>query len=191
MRQNLLKNLVTVLLLVFSSTWAMSQGVTTGNIQGVVTEVSGEPLPGANIVATHEPSGTRYGAVSNLEGRFVLPNMRVGGPYTVRITFVGFEDRLFEGIVLGLGQTYTLNASLSDGLELEAIEVIASQDAIMNADKTGAALNLTGDKINSLPTINRNINDFTRLTPQSNGTSFAGTSSRFNNYTIDGNIYNN
>jgi hypothetical protein len=177
MRQNLLKNLVTVLLLVFSSTWAMSQGVTTGNIQGVVTEVSGEPLPGANIVATHEPSGTRYGAVSNLEGRFVLPNMRVGGPYTVRITFVGFEDRLFEGIVLGLGQTYTLNASLSDGLELEAIEVIASQDAIMNADKTGAALNLTGDKINSLPTINRNINDFTRLTPQSNGTSFAGTSS--------------
>lgn len=191
MRQNLLKNLVTVLLLVFSSTWAMSQGVTTGNIQGVVTEVSGEPLPGANIVATHEPSGTRYGAVSNLEGRFVLPNMRVGGPYTVRITFVGFEDRLFEGIVLGLGQTYTLNASLSDGLELEAIEVIASQDAIMNADKTGAGLNLTGDKINSLPTINRNINDFTRLTPQSNGTSFAGTSSRFNNYTVDGNIYNN
>lgn len=191
MRQNLLKNLLTVLFVALSSTWAMSQGVTTASIQGVVTDASGESLPGANIVATHEPSGTRYGAVSNLEGRFVLPNMRVGGPYTVRITFVGFEDRTFEGIVLGLGQTYTLNATLSDGLELEAIEIIASQDAIMNADKTGAGLNLSTDKINALPTINRNINDFTRLTPQSNGTSFAGTSSRFNNYTIDGNIYNN
>lgn len=191
MRQNLLKNLLTVLFVALSSTWAMSQGVTTASIQGVVTDASGESLPGANIVATHEPSGTRYGAVSNLEGRFVLPNMRVGGPYSVRISFVGFEDRTFEGIVLGLGQTYTLNAALSDGLELEAIEIIASQDAIMNADKTGAALNLSTDKINALPTINRNINDFTRLTPQSNGTSFAGTSSRFNNYTIDGNIYNN
>ena len=178
-------------LVVLSTNWAMSQGVTTGNIQGLVTDSSGDALPGANVVATHEPSGTRYGAVSNLEGRFVLPNMRVGGPYTVRITFVGFEERTFEGIVLGLGQTYTLNAVLSDGLELEAIEVIASKDAIMNADKTGAALNLTNDRINALPTVNRNINDFTRLTPQSNGTSFAGTSSRFNNYTVDGNIYNN
>ncbi|SFO78722.1 Outer membrane receptor proteins, mostly Fe transport [Algoriphagus ornithinivorans] len=191
MRQNLLRNLLAMFLVVLSTNWAMSQGVTTANIQGLVTDSSGDALPGANVVATHEPSGTRYGAVSNLEGRFVLPNMRVGGPYTVRITFVGFEERAFEGIVLGLGQTYTLNAVLSDGLELEAIEVIASKDAIMNADKTGAALNLTNERINALPTVNRNINDFTRLTPQSNGTSFAGTSSRFNNYTIDGNIYNN
>ncbi|WP_087938820.1 TonB-dependent receptor [Algoriphagus faecimaris] len=191
MRQNLLRNLLTMMLVVLSTGWAMSQGVTTGNIQGLVTDASGESLPGANIVATHEPSGTRYGAVSNLEGRFVLPNMRVGGPYTVRITFVGFEERTFEGIVLGLGQTYSLNATLSDGLELEAIEVIASKDAIMNADKTGAGLNLTNDRINALPTVSRSINDFTRLTPQSNGTSFAGTSSRFNNYTVDGNIYNN
>ncbi|NVK51058.1 MAG: carboxypeptidase regulatory-like domain-containing protein, partial [Cyclobacteriaceae bacterium] len=69
MRQNLLKNLLTVLFVALSSTWAMSQGVTTASIQGVVTDASGESLPGANIVATHEPSGTRYGAVSNLEGR--------------------------------------------------------------------------------------------------------------------------
>lgn len=191
MRKNLLKNLLTIILVATSSTWAMSQGVTTGSIQGKVQDSSGEMLPGANIVATHEPSGTRYGAVSNLEGRFVLPNMRVGGPYTVRITFVGFEERSFAGIVLGLGQNYTLNATLSDGMELEAVEVIASQDGIMNADKTGAGVNLTSDRISALPTINRNINDFTRITPQSNGTSFAGTSSRFNNYTIDGNIYNN
>ncbi|SHO65416.1 TonB-dependent receptor [Algoriphagus zhangzhouensis] len=191
MRQNLLKNLLSIALFVFSTGWVMSQGVTTASIQGTVSDSSGETLPGANIVATHEPSGTRYGAVSNLEGRFVLPNMRVGGPYTVRVSFVGFEERVFDSIVLGLGQNYTINVTLSDGLELEAVEVVASKDAIMNADKTGAALNLNNQTINKLPTVNRNINDFTRLTPQSNGTSFAGTSSRFNNYTIDGNIYNN
>lgn len=191
MRKNLLKSLTVFFLTVMSTGFALSQGVTTASIQGSVKDAAGETLPGANIVATHEPSGTRYGAVSNLEGRFVLPNMRVGGPYSVRITFVGFEERLFEGIVLSLGQTYTLNAELSDGLELEVFEVTASEDALMNSDRTGASLNLSNDRINALPTINRSINDFTRLTPQSNGTSFAGTSSRFNNYTVDGNIYNN
>ena len=191
MRKNLLKSLTMFFLTVMTTGFALSQGVTTANIQGSVVDAAGETLPGANIVATHEPSGTRYGAVSNLEGRFVLPNMRVGGPYTVRVTFVGYEERLFEGIVLSLGQTYTLNASLSDGLELEVFEVMASEDALMNSDRTGASLNLSNERINALPTINRSINDFTRLTPQSNGTSFAGTSSRFNNYTVDGNIYNN
>ena len=191
MRKNLLKTLIVTLITLFSVEVAFSQGVTTASIQGSVVDATGEALPGANVVATHEPSGTRYGAVSNLDGRFVLPNMRVGGPYTVRITFVGFEDRTFDGIVLGLGQNYTINAELSDGLELDVVEVTASQDGIMNADRTGASLNLNNDRINALPTVNRSINDFTRLTPQSNGTSFAGTSSRFNNYTIDGNIYNN
>jgi len=131
---------------------AFSQGVTTANIQGTVIDDTGESLPGANIVATHGPSGTRYGAVSNLEGRFVLPNMRVGGPYTVVVSFVGFEERTFDGIVLGLGSTYTLNVQLSDGMELDLVEVIATKDAIMNSDRTGAALNLNNDKINSLPT---------------------------------------
>ncbi len=191
MKTTLLNSFLITSLLVLFSTTAFSQGVTTASIQGSVVDQTGEPLPGANVVATHEPSGTRYGAVSNLEGRFVLPNMRVGGPYTVMITFVGFEDRSYEGIVLGLGQKYTIDAELSDGLELEAVEVVASQDAVMNSDRTGASLNLNNETINALPTINRNINDFTRLTPQSNGTSFAGTSNRFNNYTIDGNIYNN
>lgn len=191
MRQNLLRNLLSLLLLFVGTGIAFSQGVTTASIQGNVIDETGESLPGANIVATHEPSGTRYGAVSNLEGRFVLPNMRVGGPYTVVVSFVGFEERTFDGIVLGLGATYTLNVQLSDGMELDLVEVVASKDAIMNSDRTGASLNLNNDKINSLPTVNRSINDFTRLTPQSNGTSFAGTSSRFNNYTIDGNIYNN
>ncbi|WPP49600.1 TonB-dependent receptor [Catalinimonas niigatensis] len=190
MHKNLLCFFSTFFLLLGAST-LNAQGVTTASINGRVTDTSGEVLPGANVIAEHTPSGTTYGAVSNNEGRFVLPNVRVGGPYTVKVSFVGFDERTFEGITLSLGQTYSINAQLSDGVELEGVEVIASQDVIMNSDRTGASTNLSNEKINALPTINRSINDFTRLTPQSNGTSFAGTNSRFNNYTVDGNIYNN
>ncbi|UJP65828.1 TonB-dependent receptor [Mongoliitalea daihaiensis] len=191
MRQSLLKSLFAAAMLIFVSTTAFSQGVTTASMQGVVTDVSGESLPGANVVAVHLPSGTRYGAVSNLEGRFVLPNLRVGGPYQVTISFVGYENRVFENINLSLGQNFSINAVLSDGLELEGVEVLGRQGDIFNADRTGAATNLSRDRIESMPTINRSINDLTRLTPQSNGTSFAGADQRYNNYTIDGNLYNN
>jgi len=191
MRQSLLKSLFAALMLVFVTSAAFSQGITTASMQGLVTDNTGETLPGANVVAVHTPSGTRYGAVTNLEGRFILPNVRVGGPYTVTITFVGFEDRVFEGINLALGQTFNINAVLTDGMDLEAIEITAIRGGIFDAERTGAGLNVGNEKINALPTVTRSVNDFTRLTPQSNGNSFAGTSSRFNNFTVDGNIYNN
>ncbi|MFP4506191.1 MAG: TonB-dependent receptor domain-containing protein [Cyclobacteriaceae bacterium] len=191
MQKILLFTLAISLFIIGSADGLLAQGVTTASINGQVADTSGEAIPGANVVATHEPSGTVYGAITNVEGRFVLPGLRVGGPYNVKVSFVGYKEKVFEGISLSLGQTYTINTQLSEGIELEGVEVIASQDAIMNSDRTGAATNLSNERINALPTINRSINDFTRLTPQSNGTSFAGTSSRFNNYTIDGNIYNN
>ncbi|MBS9523590.1 TonB-dependent receptor [Litoribacter alkaliphilus] len=191
MRNSLLKCVIALAMFISASGTLFAQGVTTASMQGIVTDETGESLPGANVVAIHEPSGTRYGAVTNIEGRFVLANVRVGGPYRVAITYIGFEDRIYEGIQLALGQNYTINARMSDGMDLDVIEVSASKDKVMNSDRTGAALNLSNETINSLPTISRSINDFTRLTPQSNGNSFAGTSSRFNNFTIDGNIYNN
>ncbi len=178
-------------MLVMTTGMAFSQGVTTASFQGSVKDNTGETLPGANIVAIHVPSGSRYGSVSNEEGRFVIPNVRVGGPYSVTISYIGFENRVFDNITLALGQNYNINAVLTDGLDLEAIEIVAVRGGIMDSDKTGAALSLSNERINALPTINRSVNDFTRLTPQSNGNSFAGTSSRFNNFTVDGNIYNN
>jgi hypothetical protein len=191
------KQLQNVLVFLFAITFMLftnnvySQGVTTSTVSGSVKDLQGEVLPGATIIAVHQPSGSRYGAVSNLEGRFTLPNLRVGGPYLITVSYVGYDEISYDGIVLGLGQTYTLNSVLKDGIELFTVEVTAGIGDIINSDRTGASLNLNSDRINSLPTVNRSINDFTRLTPQSNGTSFAGTSNRFNNYTIDGNIYNN
>ncbi|MEB2780302.1 carboxypeptidase regulatory-like domain-containing protein [Algoriphagus sp. C2-6-M1] len=194
MRQNLLKSLGVLLLLVLSHGFSLAQGVTSASMQGKVADASGETLPGANVVATHVPSGTRYGSVSNLNGQFVLPNLRVGGPYIVEISFVGYESRSYQGIVLGLGQTYTLNAVLSDGVELETVEVVASNGSIMNADRTGAATNIGTEQLSDLPSISRSVNDFVRLTPQAStagsGVSFGGQNNRYNQFAIDGTVNN-
>ncbi len=178
------------MLVVFSVVDAFSQGVTSSTVVGTVNDETGEPLLGATVIAIHEPSGTTYGAVTNDKGRFTLAGLRVGGPYTVNITFVGFQDFKAENLTLALGETYTVTTSLKEGTELEAIEIVG-EGGVISAEKTGASTNLSNERISSLPTISRNINDFTRLVPQSNGTSFGGADNRYNNYTIDGNIYNN
>lgn len=170
---------------------ANAQGVTTAAMNGLVTDDTGEVLPGANVVAVHEPSGTRYAAITNNEGRYFLANLRVGGPYTIRISYVGYEDVVIPGINLSLGQNLTRNVVLKSGIDLKEIEILGKVDPTFNSDRTGAATNINEEALNNLPTISRSLNDFTRLTPQSNGTSFGGRDNRFNNYTIDGNIYNN
>ncbi|GAB4408121.1 MAG: carboxypeptidase regulatory-like domain-containing protein [Microscillaceae bacterium] len=170
----------------------MAQGVTTSSMTGFITDDKGDALPGATVFAVHTPSGTQYGASTLADGRFVIPSMRVGGPYKVTVTFVGFQDQVFENIYLSLGTAATLNAKLAEqSLELGEIEVTASRNEVFSSDRTGAATNIGAETITSLPTISRSINDFTRLTPQANGRSFSGQDSRFNNISIDGSIFNN
>lgn len=168
-----------------------SQGVTTSNIQGTVQDDAGLPISDANVFATHTPTGSNYGVATNEKGQFFLANLKSGGPYKVVVTYIGYQDQIFDGIMIGLGKGYNLNVVLKAGsLELEDV-VVSSKRGISDPSKTGASTNLGREKIDAIPTISRSINDFTRLTPQSNGTAFAGTNNRFNNYTIDGNIYNN
>lgn len=192
MRQNLLKNLLAFTFLVLSTGLVLSQGVTTAGMSGKVTEANGQPLPGANVVATHLPSGTRYGAVSNLDGNFSIPGMRVGGPYRLSASFIGFATQEVEGIVLSLGVFANINLVMyEDGQELSEVVVTSTSSNIFSNERTGASTSIDNRTISSLPTISRNINDFTRLTPQSNGQSFAGQDSRLNNITVDGSYFNN
>lgn len=166
--------------------------ITTSSVNGRIVDENGEELIGANVLATHVPSGTTYGAVTNVSGYFAIQGMRVGGPYIIEASYTGYESTQKNGLYLALGNPATLNYTLkSSAVELGEVVVTEIADSRFSDSKTGSAINISSEKITSLPTISRSINDFTRLTPQSNGTSFAGTSSRFNNYTIDGNIYNN
>ena len=184
--------LVLALGMAFFVSSVLAQGTTTSAITGQVVDSQREPLPGATVLAVHEPSGTTYGAVTALNGGFNIPNMRVGGPYTVTVNFVGYNESKYSDINLRLGSATSLNVTLSEGTtELGEVIIAAARSDIFSSDRTGASTNLSNETIGDLPTINRNISDFTRLTPQSNGGSFAGRDERFNNYTIDGNIYNN
>lgn len=192
MRQKLLKNLMAVMMLVLSTGLALSQGVTTSNINGTVVDENGAALPGANIVATHTPSGTRYGAVTNLDGRYSIPGMRVGGPYSVVASFIGYGTKTEEGIVLSLGSGATVNFAMTDSdAELTEILVTADRNSTFSSDRTGANTAVSNEQISSLPTISRRIGDFTRLTPQASGNSFAGQDGRLNNITVDGSYFNN
>lgn len=164
--------------------------VTTSSMSGTVLQSDGEPSIGASVRATHVPSGTVYGGSTNENGRFNLANMRIGGPYSVEITYIGSQPAKYDNIILQLGQPYVLNVTLSDGLTLDEV-IVSATGSTLNANKTGAGTNVNSQQLNQLPTIERSITDFTRLTPQANGNSFAGRDGRYNNLQIDGSNFNN
>ncbi|WP_324672866.1 TonB-dependent receptor [Hymenobacter sp. GOD-10R] len=169
--------------------WA--QGVTTSSMTGIVKDTKGQSLPGASVVAVHTPSGTKYGTATNSDGRYNLPNMRVGGPYTITVSYVGYETKVLDNIQLALGTAGTFSFNLSDqSSALQEVVVTGNKNGVFSSDRTGAATNITREAINSLPTLSRSLTDFTRLTPQANGQSFGGQDNRLNNITVDGSILN-
>ncbi len=170
-----------------------AQGVTTSSMSGFVSDNKGEVLPGALIKATHVPSGTEYGAVSSSSGFFNIPGMRVGGPYLVEVSFVGFKAYKLEGISLQLGQKFNFNPELSDQLvELQVVEISGNKDdPNLSTDKTGATTNISNEQIANLPTISRSAQDYYRLTPAASGNSFGGRNNQFNNFSFDGALLNN
>ncbi|MBD1396759.1 TonB-dependent receptor [Pontibacter sp. JH31] len=170
----------------------MHAQVTTSSINGSVKDSKGEALIGATVRATHQPSGTTYGATTNTEGRFSIANARIGGPYQIVVSYLGFANKTYNGIDLKLGQPYLLNADMSEsGTELSEVVVSADRTSVFNSSKTGAATNISSRQIETLPTISRSIQDFTRTTPQANGNSFGGRDARFNSIQVDGANLNN
>jgi hypothetical protein len=174
------------------ASWSFAQ-VTTSGINGRVLGANNESLPGATVIAVHTPSGTQYGTTTDAEGFYRIMNMRVGGPYKITASYVGFSAYTSEDIILSLGQTYGLNIRLFEtAAEITGVEVVAVRNDLFDGNRMGAGLNVTNEQISIMPTISRSINDYTRLTPQAGtGNSFAGRDGRYNNITIDGANFNN
>jgi len=193
--KKLLVNLsLTILLVGALVTNAFSQ-VTTSGLKGRVVDEKNEALAGASIVAIHLPTGSQYGVLANEEGRFTISNMRVGGPYQVTITFVGYNQQVYNDINLSLGNVTDMALTLSPSVtSLSEVVVSAGKGSIINSERTGASINLSNETVNSVPTISRGLKDFTKISPLANtsgsGTSFAGANNRYNQFAIDGLVNN-
>lgn len=174
----------------------VSAQVTTASMSGKVSYkddpiFGGDGVIGATVQVVHEPSGTQYGAITNVDGRYTIQGMRTGGPYSVTVSYIGYQTAIFKDINLSLGETYNLNVQLNESTELLDEVVVIGMRSAFSAEKTGATTNISNDQMSQLPTINRSISDVARLSPYANGMSFAGGDGRSTNFTIDGANFNN
>jgi hypothetical protein len=182
-----------MLVFLFVTVLMFGQGATTSSLSGKVTDTKGEALPGASIVAIHVPSGTQYATIADNAGNYRIQNMRVGGPYTVNISFIGYQTQSYTEITLRLGETYVQNGQLPEATTTlnEVVVTAGIRNSILSSERSGTQTNVSNRDIMSLPTISRSITDFAKYTPQSQGNSFGGRDARFNTITVDGAAFNN
>jgi len=190
MRKKILFLLVAIMVM---TTNVLAQ-ITTSSLAGKVTEgnAQGETIIGATVQAVHVPSGTRYMAVTNANGRFSIQGMRTGGPYTVTISYIGYASKEIKGVTLQLGETYNLQVSMSADAKQLGEVIVVGKGSKFAVEQTGAATNITNTQIANLPTVSRSITEVTRLSPYGgNGMTFAGSDGRTANFTVDGANFNN
>ena len=169
-----------------------AQGVTTGSIAGRVTNEKGEVLAGAVVSARHTPSGSKYITATQKDGNFSLQSVRVGGPYTIVISFTGYETDTIKNAQIALGEELNLQVTLRfKATDLSVLTVSGHKNSIMTSSKNGSGNVVDRNQLSSLPTISRSLNDFTRLTPQAGGNGLLGKGGKSNNVSIDGAAFNN
>lgn len=195
MRNKLLTGGVILLMLLAAASPLYSQ-VTTSTLSGtVVSKTDGKVLPGATVQITFADAGIKKVVAASSNGTFTVPNLRVGGPYTVTISFTGYEEKKEDNIFLELGQNTALDIQMEAAGSTLAGVTITGKSKVFDNQRTGASTNISSRQIRSLPTISRSADDFTRLTPSAsatyNGTSFAGRNGQYNNYSLDGAVFNN
>jgi hypothetical protein len=185
--------LVAVCALGLTAAPALGQGVTTAAINGLVTSDEGVPLAGATVTAVHDPTGTQYRAIVRSGGAFTILNMRVGGPYRITATMIGFRPQTEENVFLSLGQSHRFDFRMEpQAVTLRGVEVTAEQDPVLNAGRTGAATFIDPEKVALLPSVKRSTRDLTRVDPRSDGNmAFGGRNWLYNNISLDGSYFNN
>ncbi|AMR33253.1 TonB-dependent receptor [Mucilaginibacter sp. PAMC 26640] len=185
------KHLLLLIFSLFTAVVGFAQQ-TTSSMSGSVVDEKGLALPGVTITAVHTPTGTNYSTVSRVDGRYNLPNLRIGGPYTVTFSFIGFNSQVQSDITLSLGQEFKVDSKmLPTSTQLGEVTVRSTQNKVINNSRTGSQEIITRSQIDRLPTISRSISDYTKLTPSANGSSFGGRNQNSNNLTVDGALFNN
>ena len=167
--------------------------ITTSTISGVVKSEKGEKLIGATVNVVHQPTGTKYGASTNVQGNYVIPAVRVGGPYLIKVSYIGYKPKEISDVNTSLGLTTNVDIVLiDDATVLSEIVVVGSSDNIFSKEKTGASQQFSRRELQSIPTTGaRTIESITKYNAFGDGRSFGAQDSRLNNFTIDGSQFNN
>jgi len=134
---------------------AVAQGVTTGAITGIVTNDQQQPVAGASVIAIHIPSGSVYEATTRGDGRFSIPGMRVGGPYSVTVTFSGGSGTAFapeteENVQINLGVATDVKLTVKAIAVQETVTVTGQIDPVFSSSRTGAATSVNRSDIENL-----------------------------------------
>ena len=192
--KNAFKSLLLVVTMLMAGTVAFAQ-VTTASLGGRIVDTKGETIIGAAVVATHTPSGTTYGAVTNMEGLYVINGMRAGGPYTIEISNLGYQTVQFTDVTLQLGESFTLDAWLEEQTESLSESVVVADASRFRRERNGAATTISRRTLESIPTVSRSMNDIMALTPQAStttsGFAVGGGTYRGSTVTVDGAAFNN
>jgi hypothetical protein len=188
-----MNRVVQLLFLLLFATVSLTAQVTTSSVRGHVTDGNKEDVIGANVLLVHVPSGTEYGVVTNESGLYNIPGVRVGGPYKLTISYVGFKEEVIEGIFTNLGTPTAVDVSIKeDAVTLEEVVISSGKDDVFNGEKSGAAVTFNNQALTALPNLGRTISDVSRYNVYSNGrNSFAGQDSRLSSFTVDGSVFNN
>jgi len=167
--------------------------ITTSTLSGVVKNEKGETLAGATVHAVHQPSGSEYRTSSTKSGLYTIPAVRVGGPYIIHVSYVGYKMAEITDIQTLLGSTSNVDVVLlSDSKQLSEVTVVGTKSNVFSKDKTGAAQQFGRRELTSIPIAGaRTIDGITKYNPFGNGNSFGAQDSRLNNFTIDGSQFNN
>ncbi|MHB8842665.1 MAG: TonB-dependent receptor, partial [Candidatus Aquicultor sp.] len=184
--------LIALLFLSVQST-NFAQVATTASISGTVTDQNGDALPAASIIAVHVPTGTQYGTTSRNDGKYNLIGLKVGGPYEITVSYVGYQKQTHTINKLELGQSFSLNIKMAEtAVEISGVTVTADRNAIISDARTGSSQNVSSKQIEEVPTISRSFQNFAKLSPMFSGQNLqaAGRSNRYNNIQVDGTQYN-
>jgi len=173
----------------------LSAQVTTATISGMVKDSKGAALGSATVTVEFPDAGIKQVLITKADGRFTVPNLRVGGPYKVTVTHVNHQQAVSDNIFLELGLNNTVEFTMQETATTLTNVTVASRSKIFDDKRTGASTNISNRQLRTLPTISRSADDFLRLSPSAsanyNGISFAGRNGQYNNYSLDGAVFNN
>ncbi|HEX7903245.1 MAG TPA: TonB-dependent receptor [Chitinophagaceae bacterium] len=194
--RKMLKAILAFTVFFLSLTSIVTAQVTTATISGIVKDSKGTALGSATVKVEYPDAGISQTLITKSDGRFTVPNLRVGGPYRITVNHVSYQQAMSENIYLELGLNNTVEFTLQDKTtELGNVTVSASGAKIFDDKRTGASTNISNRQLRTLPTISRSADDFLRLSPSAsanyNGISFAGRNGQYNNYSLDGAVFNN